>query len=167
MLGDLPPPEDLTPRLQTIIRQTDFVALARKNVELGFLAILVASQQVINLGDEEIRQHVKSELVKVAKLLAGSDLIEVIVRSVEGADFNESQVMFFRLFETALNLSIAVQASPEEVIIEFRDIMTPLAEVWPAMTPATLKPIIQRLCEELPVSQAQHLWPLLVRFRAQ
>jgi hypothetical protein len=164
LLGDLPPREDLATRLKTVINQTDYVALVKENADLGCLAMLVASQQAIHLEDEVLRQRLKDELVQVFSVLAETDLAEVGVQAEYGENSNVAQLLYLRLFESALNLSIAAQT---EAVTEFSDIMMHLAEVWPVMIPTILKPIIQRLCEELPFSQSQPLWRLLVRLRAE
>ncbi|MCQ3974872.1 MAG: hypothetical protein DPW09_15635 [Anaerolineae bacterium] len=164
LLGDLPPREDLATRLKTVIDQTDVVALVKENVDLGCLAMLVASQQAIHLEDEALRQRLKDELVQIFSVLAEVDLVEMEVQAENGEGSNAAQLLYLRLFESTLNLSIAAQTEP---VTEFSDIMMHLAEAWPAMAPTMLKPIIQRLCEELPISQAKYLWPVLVRLRAK
>ncbi len=41
-----------------------------------------------------------------------------------------------------------------------------MVDIWPATMP-TIKPIVQILCEELPVKQGQHFGALLLRLRAE
>lgn len=165
LLGVLPPPGESATRLKTVIHQADFVALVKTNVDLGCLALMVASQQAIHFSDETLRQRLKDEMIQVTKLLAGLEF-GTSIRAIDDEDFDEAQFIFLRLFESALNLSLAVQTTTE-VIPEFRDIITQLAAAWPKMISAPLRPIIQRLCEELPIHQAKQLWPLLVYLRAQ
>ena len=163
LLGDTPPPKEVIDRLRSTLHQTDFEALLQKDIELGLLVIQVASLQVKHLDDEALRLQLKNGLVQIAKRLADLEMApEVGVNENDIARQNEIQP---RLLETALHISKAVQSS-ENVTTEFLDIMTQLMETWSALIPL-FKPIIQRLCEELPISQAHQFWLLLVRLRAE
>ncbi len=68
------------------------------------------------------------------------------------------------LLEAALNLSVAVQPKGA-VAAEFGGITMEIVEAWGAAL-QTYRPLIQRLCEELPILHAKDLWPLLIRLRA-
>jgi tetratricopeptide (TPR) repeat protein len=164
VLGDSPPYDNLVDRLKSIILQTDFVSLFEKNADLGYIALQTASLQVINLGDEYLRSYLKDQLVKIAQLFADLETGEV-GRGTESADGFESGDMCRLLIESVLNISIAVQL-PQDVIAEFADLLTQLVGVWHSMIPVC-RPIVQRLCEELPIAQGQQFWPLLVRLRAE
>jgi len=162
VLGDLPPEQHLAVRLKKAISQTDFVGLFEKNANSGFLALLAASLQAINLGDQNLRCHLKDQLVRTSKILAQRESGETGRDTRGEEDFSESWKAF--LFESALNISIAAQPSGD-VIAEFADLLTQIVKNWHSIIP-TVKPIVQRLCEELPVRQAQQFWPLLIGLRA-
>lgn len=165
VLGDLPPREDLAYRLKTTMRETDFVGLFEKDAGLGYIAIQTASLQVINLGDEHLRDHLKDQLVKIAQLFAGLEAGEVDCGTVSADDFGESRDVFLLLIESALNISIAAQP-PQDVIAEFAALLAQLVRAWQSMIPVC-RPIVQRLYEELPIAQAQQFSTLLVRLRAE
>ncbi len=159
VFGDLPPYEDLMDQLKVIMCQTDFVNLFEKDLNCGKFAIHAASLQVINLDDEDLRYHLKDQLVNIAKFLTAQKSSKL---NCIAADERE---LFLVLVESALNISIAAQL-PQDVISEFADLLRQLVETWDSMMPEC-RPMVQRLCEELPISQAQKFWPLLVRLRAE
>lgn len=64
------------------------------------------------------------------------------------------------MIQVALYISKAVRPS-RDVITEFVELITQLLEAWNTMK-SQYTPIIQRLCEELPIAQAQQFWPLLL-----
>jgi hypothetical protein len=161
LLGDMPPSREVVNRLRSTLHQTDFEGLLEKNVDLGLLAIQVASLQAKHLGDEELRLHLKDGLVKSTKRLAE-------LKMTQGADVHEDNLsrqedVFLVLLEAALHISKAVQPSGN-VTAEFVDIVTQLLRTWSALIPK-YRPMIQRLCEELPIAQAQEFWPLVVQLR--
>jgi hypothetical protein len=164
LLGDLPPSESLASRLKLILRQTNFISLFESDVRLGGFALQAASLQAIHLGDEEIHQHLRDQIVKAAKLFADLDSVSEESKNARGNDTDDRQEAKSLLLESALNISIAARPSGD-VISEFSDLVKQLVEISATML-QTWKPIIQRLCEELPLSQAYQLWPLFIRLRA-
>lgn len=165
ILGDLPPREDLADRFKVTIRQTDFAGLFKKNPGLGCIAIETSSLQVINVGDEYLRSHLKDQLVKIAQLFAGLESDDVDCSTASADDFGKPRDMCLVLIESALNISIAAQP-PEDVIAEFATLLTQLVNAWQSMI-SVCRPIVQRLYEELPIAQAQQFSTLLVRLRAE
>jgi hypothetical protein len=65
----------------------------------------------------------------------------------------------------ALALAFAA-SSPQNVHSKFAALVDRLVSVWPS-TASLFKLTALRLCEELPVSQNKHYWPLLIRLRAE
>lgn len=163
LVGDMPPSRGVVDRLRSTLHQTNFETLLQKDAELGLLVIQVASLQVKHLGDEALRLQLKNGLVQIAKRLSDLGMSQEV--SVDNNDLSGQDEVSLRLLETALHISKAVQTS-ENVTTEFLDIVTQLIEAWSVLM-SIFKPIIQRLCEELPISQAHQFWPLLVRLRAK
>jgi len=164
VLGDLPPYEDMVDRLRQLFNQTDFTSLFQRDIHCGALAIQVASLQTINLGNEDLRRHLKDQIIKIAKFLANQGSAKSPSGLREGAFTKPIESGIF-LLEPALNVSLATQP-PQDSTAEFVALLTQMVEVWPAIVPV-LKPVIQRLCEELPVSKAGQFWPLIVQLRAE
>jgi hypothetical protein len=75
---------------------------------------------------------------------------------------NELKETGLILLESVLKVSLSAQ----DPVSEFVALLTQIVEIWQMIIP-TYKPVIQRFCEELPLSQAGKFWPLLVRLRAE
>lgn len=165
VLGDLPPYEDLSARLKSLIRETDFVALFERNIPAGNFGILTASLQAVHLSDQELRLYLKDQLVALAQLFASWESGEVCCSATGKEEFGKSKDLSNSLIESALNVALATQSS-QEAITEFAEILQELVETWVSLVPAC-RPIVQALSEGLPIAQAQCFWPLLVRLRAE
>lgn len=163
VLGGLPPYKNLVDRLRTIIQKTDYVNLFKKNPDLAGIAIHTASLQLINLCDNDIRCNLKNQLVNIAKYLAKQNTDIANSNNVSKEDFKKLKDTCLILLESAFNISTATQQN-QNVITEFVDLLTQLVEILNVMKPV-IKPIVQRFCEELPISQAKQFWMLLLRLR--
>lgn len=162
VIGDLPPYDELASRLEEAIQQTDFVDLAQSNTQTGMIALHAASQLKLNVGNEDLRGYLKEQLVSVTGLLAELD------SSSDGRTSAEALMEhagLSTLMDTALAIAIAT-SPPEEAHPEFASLIDQLVSVWPT-TASLFKLVALRLCEELPVSQSKHYWPLLLRLRAE
>ncbi|MBA2712652.1 MAG: hypothetical protein H0U55_03735, partial [Rubrobacteraceae bacterium] len=163
VIGDLPPYEDLVDRLVEAVRQTDFVDLMRSNAQTGLLALHTAAQLAPNVGDEALRSRLKGQLVGVARMLGEAD------SGPDGGRTRVEELMerpeLSPLLDGALALAVAADSS-ERVHSEFAALIGELVSVWPS-TVTLFKLTVLRLCEELPVSQSKHYWPLLIRLRAE
>ncbi len=123
--------------------------------------MLAVSQQVLNFRDEELRQHLKNELSKIAKLLS-EKTSQGSYSSLSEKNSNELKETGLILLESILNVSLPAQ----DPVSEFLTLLTQIIEVRYMIIP-TYEPVIRRFCEELPLSQAGIFWPLLVRLRAE
>jgi hypothetical protein len=163
VIGDLPPYADLVDRLVEAVRQTDFVDLVRSNVQTGLLALHTAAQLAMNVGDEALRSRLKGQLVDVARILGEAD------SGPDGGRASVEELMerpeLSPLLDGTLALAVAADSS-ERVHSEFAALIGELVSVWPS-TVTLFKLTVLRLCEELPVSQSKHYWPLLIRLRAK
>lgn len=162
IIGDLPSPENLTERLSRVLHQTNYVSLFKKDPIYGGIAIQLASSQAININNEDLFAYLKNQLIGIAKLF-GEKTSRDLGSNIKEEVLNEPRNIFIILLESALNLALTVQSkgSTEE---EFGNIVISIVEAWRAAA-YEYKPIIQRLCEELPLTDAKYLWPLLIRLR--
>jgi len=90
-----------------------------------------------------------------------TDGSETAVRS----EAEETITLSGRLMEAALNLSRCELTSSERVS-EFAAIVADLASAWPRLGQAVL-PIIQEMCDDLPIGQTAEMWRLNLRLRSQ
>jgi hypothetical protein len=163
VIGDLPPYEDLANRLKDAVRQTNFVDLTRSNAQTGMFALHTASQLVLNLGEEDLRGHLKEQLVGVAGLLAEQD----DSRSDRPAGVKDltKRAEMGAFMDAALTLAVATNL-PQNTHLELAALIDRLVSVWPSTAPL-FKLIALRFCEQLPVLQSKHYWPFLIRLRAE
>ncbi|MFW6116631.1 MAG: hypothetical protein ACOC6F_02795 [bacterium] len=165
VLGDLPIYEDLSGRLKSLIRQTDFVALLERDVKAGRFAMAVASSQVMHLDDQELTLYLRDELLSAARLLANWDSEQSASSGMSDEELDSLEDLALLLIESALDIALASDSS-QEASTRFADTLAEFVEVWPSIVPHC-KPVVQVLSEELPISEAQHFWPILVRLRAE
>ncbi len=108
------------------------------------------------MGDEAIRSHLKADVLKLAERLADQNGDEAL--------FRESTEVRL-LIESALHLAVAA-APPTNVFAELAEVLAQLTKTWMS-TITVCEGVVQRLVEELPVTQGRHFWPLLIRLRAE
>lgn len=153
VLGGFPIYPELVEEATRLFRSTDFVSHSRRNLVQGVLALFTGSLQTVNLGDSDLLEHLKSQLVEIAALAKGrsDDLGGVSLASL--------------LLETALNLAVAEGQSRQERAAAFAQILEALLEASSDLA-VSYRPIAQRLYEELPSTEARMMARLLTRLRA-
>ena len=163
IIGDLPPPQDCVEKIKKCLYQIDFVVLFEKDPLFGGLVIQTLCSQVGNLHDEDLRLHMKGQLLRIAEHLAKTPKASGDQLPDDG--FDEKAKINAVLLESALFLALAV-VPKDSSAAEFGRITIQMIESWgdPAKE---YRPIIQRFCEELPLAHARDLWPLLIRLRAE
>jgi hypothetical protein len=163
IVGDLPPPHGCIQKIKDCLYQIDLVALFTQEPLFGGAMMQSLCSQVGNLHDEDLRLHMKGQLLKVAEHLAKA--AKAPGDQVPDDDSGEKAKIRASLFESALALSAAVLPN-DSAAAEFGRITIQMIEAWRDSAPK-YRPIIQQLCEELPLGHAKGLWPLLIRLRAE
>jgi hypothetical protein len=164
VIGDLPPYADLREAFQAALTSTSYGALLQADLNLGKLALHVATQQALHLDGKAHLEHMAEELVACARILAsqrGTHLSDSHLPEDQANTPEQLQVLFL---EFALNLAIST-AKGADASTRFADLLSQVVDVWPA-TARTYLPAIQLLCRELPTPFSKPLWRLLVRTRA-
>lgn len=154
ILGSLPIYEELENDFKSILAQVDFCELLQNDQITGLSAFYVSTAQAIHLNDENLNNYLRDQIIKLANQI---ELMPINLSSEENFDFI--------LIDSALNLAIASNPiyNRMEVLAE---ILLKMISVWKSVIPR-IKPLIQRLCEELPISQAKHLWKVLYQLRVE
>lgn len=159
ILGDLPPYPELAARLAANILSTNFADLVERNRSEGLFALRVATLQSVHLEAHGVLGHLHVQFAGVIAVLrnhytsmSGNDAEQVLAEDV------------LLLVDIAAHLARGPGAAA--AAIRYRDILTQLLDSWPAAS-LRYRALVQRLCEELPLEQAQHFWRLLVRLRAE
>jgi hypothetical protein len=153
IIGDLPPYPDLVEPIKTVLKKTDFVSLWQKNL-LGKYVFQAATAWLSPLSDDSLRAYLKEQLFAICKLVdrTGAEVIE-------NAEHSEIIIL-----EAALNLSMFGQEVPR-AISDFHDVLVQLVRTAPALVPK-FRPVIQKLCEDLPISHVRQIYPLLLQMQA-
>jgi tetratricopeptide (TPR) repeat protein len=159
VLGDLPPSSDLMSQLRILFKEADYLALSQKDIQVGFLAIHTAAAQCGNLVDEGLRRHLKDQLLEIVKYLSAS---ETAVNTLREA--HNQECVHQMLIEAALNIALAADSLLEPVE-GFSHLLLQIVKSWEAMIPMC-RIMVQRLIEDLPISQLNELWRLLAWLRA-
>ena len=158
ILGDLRPYEKITDRLRDIILNTGFADLYHEDAVCGIVAFQTACLQSRHIGNKTICDHLRLELLKIAKYLA---------ESTEDSDPSISKRNHLvTLSESALNLSIASGQQSQDSITYLIEILSQIIEIWKDSVPY-IESIVRRFYIELPASQSKEFWPLLIRLRAE
>lgn len=160
IIGDMPPYKEVIDRLSVNLSQTDFCYLFEKDHKFTHYLLMAATAWANSIGDEQVSNHLKEQLIKICELQS-----RAAVNTPSAATISEeSEGAALLLLESALNLSRATQP-PNNVLSEFGDLVTRMVQAWSSLVPI-FRPVIQRFCDELPISQAKHFYPLLLRLRA-
>lgn len=163
IVGEVPLFEGIGDKINQLIINTDIVAFYEKDWRGSLFAIQLAGQQIIKTKDKTLSDYLKGQITKLAEHLA-EDSRNAAIRTESDAGSLPKDIGGL-LLEAALNISIREESS-DSVMSEFVRILTELINAWQPMI-GVCKPIVQRLCEELPVSQAKQFWPLLIKLRAE
>ncbi|MEJ7843448.1 MAG: hypothetical protein WKF95_16920 [Rubrobacter sp.] len=161
VVGDQPLPDDLKEPAKEAFFTADLAELVRRDAPLGLAALRTASLQASNLGDEDLRSHLRGQLVlsaeHFAKNVAEEGVTEIDVRA------SEDQVELRSLLESAVHVSAA--AGGERTFADFAELLSRLTDAWPAAAPFC-KLVVLRLCEELEAPKIGPFWGVLNRLRA-
>ena len=163
IIGDLPPPQDCVEKIKKCLYQIDLVVIFEKDPFFGGLVIQTLCSQVGNLHDEDLRLYMEGQLFRVIEHIAKTP--KALGNQLPDGTSDEKTKINVVLLESALGLALAI-VPKGSAAAEFRRIVIKMIEA--CREPAQqYRPIIQRLCEELPLAYAKDLWPLLIRLRAE
>jgi hypothetical protein len=158
VLSDFPPYESVKSTLRDIILKTDFAALVKEGDAEADLALMTACQMTRHLDDSGVKTHLTEELFETAAFRGGSE--ETGKKVIEQEDLKSANA----LIECVVGLSLSGQTS-QEPLAGFAELMVALVDRWPFLG-TLMSSYVQRLCEELSLANAHHMWRLLLRIRA-
>jgi hypothetical protein len=160
VLSDQPPSMAFRDKLYNLIATTNYKSIYFNQLVVGDYAILMATQQAINLDNEGLTKHLEEQLVGIAEIFESYSMID----QLKGYDLKEIEQTQNVLFEAAINIA---NCAPDVTarIKEFSRIIERLSISWPKLEERG-KIFIERLNEELPTTLAVYLWPLIIRSRA-
>jgi len=156
IIGDFPPYSGFRTEIAPAILECDFLSMLKAGDPLAETAILAACRLAGHLGDQGVADKLRNELISIAKLLNEDNK-----STASSVSSNVRMRMTFVLAECASALSLESKETPLKIAV---GLIEQLVDIWPRMG-ETLRPHVQRMCDELPVDSARHLWKLLVRLR--
>jgi hypothetical protein len=159
IIRDFPPYDSLYERLSQLLGQTNFVDLIHHELEDGLATMEFAAWQLTHLSNEELKQHLSVQFVKVLEYLA------IQAKTVSDLKTFISDSLGLRLVEIALNIALCNQTI-SEAVLEFSELLSQIANSL-SETRSIVKSIVQILCEELPIAQSQYFGALLLKLRTQ
>ena len=162
ILGDLPPYEKIIDRIRKIILKTGFADLYHKDANSGNIAFQTACLQSKHIGNKDICDHLRSELLKIVEHLES----ESTHNRTDKEHSMSKRDTLIAVSELVINISIASGPQPQDRIIYLVEILNQIIEIWKDSIPE-IESMVRRFCIELPASQSKEFWPLLIRLRAE
>ena len=162
ILGDLPPYEKIIDRIRKIILKTGFADLYHKDANSGNIAFQTACLQSKHIGNKDICDHLRSELLKIVEHLES----ESTHNRTDKEHSMSKRDTLIAVSESVINISIASGPQPQDRIIYLVEILNQIIEIWKDSIPE-IESMVRRFCIELPASQSKEFWPLLIRLRAE
>jgi len=153
VLGGFAVPPDFAQRLARVILKTDFVSMAAHDPERGYVGLHVACMQSRNVAEEGVRRHLTEALLATAALFAKKN---------ETAKSKDVALVFL---ECALSVAQCVPPNGR-IMDEFAAITDRLTRIWKVVAEVARRGI-QRMCEEVPFSESDHLWRLNLMLRSR
>jgi len=161
IVNDLPIYEDLGEAFSSLLKKLDISSLKDKSPLSAIMALRVATKQVVNIGDEQMRVRLTESLMQLAVFFAKLQDSE---KALTDASILSAETIATGIIDDALSLSIRPN-SPRETSREFSKILGNIFNVWP-LTAQKLGYGIFRLAHELPAQQLHGFWPLILTWRA-
>jgi tetratricopeptide (TPR) repeat protein len=153
VLGGFPPPSDLLPSIENAIATAEFQDVPEEDSRVAAIALCVATRLLVFTPKQELISRCRTQLIGMAKQMS--------IRSNSDDVSTNTPV----LLESALNISRTQEATLDR-ISDFAMLIAQIAIEWPRFGEEA-RPIIQRLCEELPTTQTVELWRLTLRLRTR
>ena len=149
--GSEPIPEDYVEQVRESLCKTEFALITAEGSDTACKFLLFASTFLRFVANDEIIARFRQHLLGVA---------EALRQSADHAISNSGL-----LLEAALNLA-RCQPTPATRGSEFAATVADLVSAWPRLGEA-IRPTIERMCEDLPLSQTAEMWRLILRLRSQ
>jgi hypothetical protein len=169
ILDDLPIYPDLQEQCASLLRSLDPVSIFKNNHTAARFALRFAANQVLYLGDEDLRTRYQNHVLELVKLeVAKANQKESDQPPPRSGDDEDTALPLkneiANLMDAALVLSI-VQGNPGESSSRFSSILQRFLDTWPGFG-NYFGYALSRLVFELPVNQLDGWWTLLLRLRA-
>jgi hypothetical protein len=145
---------DLRVSYQSLLQEVDPVSFYDKDPLAARLALQLASDYALHVGDDSLRQHFEAMLLKMLSLERAL---------AEKEDRDESRAAA-ELLEVCLTLSMR-PGDTAATSKSFGELFMKMLSIWPKLA-SYYESTISKLLFELPAKQLRGLWPVMLRIRA-
>ncbi len=153
VIGDLPIYRDLREKFSNLLNNLDIVELYRTEPSTSLFALMVASDQAANSGDENLRSKLEQELVAITRLINSQEQKEPV--NPEIAD---------DVIEIALKLAVRAN-NPRTTSHSLNSLLENIFSACPRFS-SRLASVLFRGVRELPANQLHGCWKTVLLLRA-
>ena len=148
---------DLRQSYHSLLRSADLSSLYHKDPRVARLALQLAADYSMHVGDESLRQHLEATLFRMLSL-------EKIQEDDKADDKSNQAHAAAELLEASLALSMR-PGDTAGTSKSFGELFMKMLATWPQLA-SYYESTISKLLVELPVAQLRGLWPVMLRIRA-
>jgi len=149
-LGNEPIPEDYVEEVRASLCSAEFAALAADGSAAACKVLVFASTFLKFVANSETIARFKQNLLREADALRQASEHAIIGSGL--------------LLEAALNVA-RCEPTPAARVSEFAAIVADLISAWPRLG-EVVRPTIEGMCDDLPLSQTAEMWRLNLRLRS-
>lgn len=148
---------DLRQSYQSLLQSVDLASFYSKDPLAGRLALQLAGDYLLHIGDESLRQRLEAMLLR---------MVSVEKTQQEHGDRDESNEAraAAELLEGCLTLSMR-PGDTAATSKSFGELFMKMLSIWPQLA-NYYESTISKLLFELPAAQLRGLWPVMLRIRA-
>jgi hypothetical protein len=149
--GNEPIPDDYIEEVRAALCRTEFARLITDGSDTACKFLLFASTFLKFVANSETIARFRQHLLQLADAL----------RQAPDDAITSSGL----LLDAALNLA-RCESTPSARVAEFANTVAGLVSAWPRLGEA-VRPTIERMCDDLPLSQTAEMWRLNLRLRSE
>ncbi len=149
--GNYPIPDSFVPDLERALKTADFSSVVKEDAATACRVLSVAAS-FLKFVSPAVAAGFRQQLRSVAQQMR---------ELAKGPSQREIATLFM---EAVLSVSRCA-ATPEARVSEFESIVSELVLAWPFLGEVA-RPLVQRLCEDLPLVQSMGMWRLNLRLRS-
>jgi hypothetical protein len=149
---------DLAQSYKSLLRSVDLASFYNKDPLAARLALQLAGDYALHVGDESLRQHLEAILLRMVSL----------EKTQEEPGDHEDKSRRARTAAELLEASLTLSMRPGDTAAtskSFGELFMKMLAIWPQLA-SYYESTISKLLFELPAAQLRGLWPVMLRIRA-
>jgi hypothetical protein len=149
---------DLRQSYQLLLQSVDLASFYNKEPLAARLALQLAGDYSLHVGDESLRQHLEAVLLSMLSLEKAQEELG------DHSDKSDEARTAAELLEASLTLSLR-PGDTAATSKSFGELFMKMLAIWPELA-SYYESTISKLLFELPAAQLRGLWPVMLRIRA-